>query len=993
MPVSVPIFYAKSLTDLIAIRAAEQGDQVAVWTGAPEFGTEFKSLTYSQVQRAVDRLAKHYAPLSRLEPGPSPLEQVISVLTSTAIDMSLLEIALAKLGLASFLLSVNNSVAAVAHLCKQTKSTHLIYGPKFKETAEEVQEDLKKEGFELELVPDMRFPLWGEGGIDDSVIEKVPPRFTPEEEAKRTCVILHSSGSTGFPKPNYVTHYGMIANLHSSLAVGSFSALPQQLTAVPYVLKLLAETEEGLDILSTFVAVSFAGAAVPDDLGDRLVSRGVPLFSIYGTTETGTIINSRRDYKDDKAWNWLRVEGLIESFLTMEPRGGDTFELVVMDGWPPKLVSNRPDGSYATKDLFLQHPKHANWFKYIGRLDDTLTQTLGEKTNPVPIELAIRGNSPYVNECIVFGDARPQVGCLLKPSEQAKDVWQDKAKYLELVWPVIAEANANAPTHSRILPEMVEILPIDTEIPVATKMSILRPACYKKYKSIIDDIYDRFENGTGQPKQDLTTESDLEAFLIETIESTLKDSKTKITRETDLFAYGVDSLQATRIRNVISKSLELNGATLGQNIVYEHPSVENLAKYLSSVKAGGDGVKTDEQQHKVMLDFVDKYSSRLETGDFVDATVKRAPGEVVVVTGATGSLGAHILDQLTKEATVRKVICLSRAKSHEESRARIEESLKTRQRVLSPEALSKIVSYASDVNAPNLGLSEAEYDGIRKEITAVIHNAWPVNFVLSIESYDVHIGGALNLVNLTLQSPHSQTPKFYFSSSVATRQGKREQLISESFSDSPSTAAPMGYGRSKWTVEKLVEKASEITKAQVGVFRIGQLCGDDENGVWNETEAWPLMIKSANVVGTLPILTEQMSWLPVNLAGKAIKEIVLAESQPKKALYHILNPNVSGTWNDILEGIKDGGVKFQAVDRREWVEEIKKSNPDPIANPSIKLSGFYANRFGKDEEKIMQPFDVAQTSKLSPTIADAPPITKDLVSLWVRNWKNTGFIA
>lgn len=37
----------------------------------------------------------------------------------------------------------------------------------------------------------------------------------------------------------------------------------------------------------------------------------------------------------------------------------------------------------------LRHSEHENWFKYIGRLDDTLTQTLGEKTNPVPIELAI----------------------------------------------------------------------------------------------------------------------------------------------------------------------------------------------------------------------------------------------------------------------------------------------------------------------------------------------------------------------------------------------------------------------------------------------------------------------------------------------------------------------------------------------------------------------------------------------------------------------------
>lgn len=81
----------------------------------------------------------------------------------------------------------------------------------------------------------------------------------------------------------------------------------------------------------------------------------------------------------------------------MEPQGSNTFELVVKDGWPAKIMSNRPDGSYATKDLFLRHEDEGkeHWYKYVGRMDDTLTQTLGEKTNPVPIELAIVSNWLY----------------------------------------------------------------------------------------------------------------------------------------------------------------------------------------------------------------------------------------------------------------------------------------------------------------------------------------------------------------------------------------------------------------------------------------------------------------------------------------------------------------------------------------------------------------------------------------------------------------------
>ena len=201
----------------------ENPDDPAIHTGAAEFGDELKTLTwvirafqtqwrrprltsaylsvsYKQIARAVDRLAAFYLPLVRTPSEPStssssPPEQVIAVLVSTAIDETLLQIALSKLGLVPFLLSINNSSLAVSHLVKVTNATHLIYSRKFLDTATIAQEELLSQGISVELVEDRRFPLWGPGGIDDVKIAKFPPRFTPDVEASRTGVILHSSGS------------------------------------------------------------------------------------------------------------------------------------------------------------------------------------------------------------------------------------------------------------------------------------------------------------------------------------------------------------------------------------------------------------------------------------------------------------------------------------------------------------------------------------------------------------------------------------------------------------------------------------------------------------------------------------------------------------------------------------------------------------------------------------------------------------------------------
>lgn len=94
-----------------------------------------------------------------------------------------------------------------------------------------------------------------------------------------------------------------------------------------------------------------------------MVAAGVNLISIYGTTEvyfakprkimdgnycssvciqTGGLLRSLRDFDNDKAWNWLRLEGPIVQLSEMEDRGSNTFELIVKDGYVISIVCRLP---------------------------------------------------------------------------------------------------------------------------------------------------------------------------------------------------------------------------------------------------------------------------------------------------------------------------------------------------------------------------------------------------------------------------------------------------------------------------------------------------------------------------------------------------------------------------------------------------------------------------------------------------------------------------
>lgn len=188
----------------------------------------------------------------------------------------------------------------------------------------------------------------------------------------------------------------------------------------------------------------------------------------------------------------------------------------------------------------------------------------------------------------------------------------------------------------------------------------------------------------------------------------------------------------------------------GRSVVYEYPSVKKLADYILALQSGQSAEKSDEQQREAMLAMLEKYSAQFVTRTTATTSPQDDSHIVVsivdfpssgwslklnilldsqVLTGATGSLGAHILALLSAQTSVKKIICLSRASSHDDSLKRVKDSLKSRKLTVDE---SKLVSYAANTNAELLGLSKEEYGSIRDEATIVIHVRLFLCFVLYI---------------------------------------------------------------------------------------------------------------------------------------------------------------------------------------------------------------------------------------------------------------------
>ncbi|KAI1408863.1 L-aminoadipate-semialdehyde dehydrogenase [Hypoxylon sp. FL1857] len=993
-----------SINDLIINRAATFPFKPLL--AYPGRDGKYVYYTAKELDSFADEAAKHYVQSGLVPKGAQGESEVVALLGPSNLDYIITMLALMRLGGFSVLfLSTRLQTEAYVNLLRETRCRFVIRTPtSYAATASRISEEYEIAQFDL---------------VEYSVYSKVDTASTRyqrpviENEAQKIAFIVHSSGSTGLPKPIYQNHRSCLTNysvgsgmrafvtlplyhnhglstffrgITSSVTTAFFDASlpmthdnlvnaleqfrPESFHCVPYSLKLLSESEHGIDLLRQCNLVLFGGSSCPDDLGDRLVNAGVYLVGHYGATEMGQLMTSFRD-REDKSWNYLRPFPKVAPYLRFEPIGEGLYELIVLDGLPTKVCSNSddPPNSFHTRDTFESHPTMPNAWAYRGRLDDRVTLVNGEKVLPIPFEHRLRQHE-LVEEALIFGVGKAFPGLLIFPSEKARHM--SKADLLNALQPLIAAGNEAAEKFGQISMEMVEVLPYGTKYPRTDKGTIIRAAAYRAFEEVIESVYVRFE--THDEARDGARKAldvpELVAYLLDMFTHTI--GVKGLTEETDFFELGTDSLQAVAARAKIMREIDIGGAILSNNVIFEHPSAKKLASYLYSLRTGKELTQTDEIA--LMSELIAKYS---KFPQFVPG--KQQPdGEVVLLTGTTGSLGAHILSQITSLPQVKKVYCLVRASTPEDARSRVISSLKSRN-IFHPAVTEKAVCLPGDFSQESLGLDASILDTLRSTLTTVIHSAWMVNFNVSLASFErSHIAGVHHMIRLCLSVPFAEPARLFFVSSISAAAGTPiPATIREAHIEDLRHAQNMGYARSKLVTEHIIRAASKTTGMRARVLRTGQLMGDAQNGLWNPTEAIPLMIQSATTIGALPMLDETPSWLPVDKCASAILELSglnpsskAIPSENNEEVYHVLNPTLFSWGDDLLPALKAAGLEFEVVPQREWVRRLRESEQDPKKNPSIKLLEFFTEKYDNDAAgRSGLVFETCAAAKYSETIA------------------------
>ncbi|KAJ7625698.1 putative aminoadipate reductase, partial [Roridomyces roridus] len=768
--------------------------------------------------------------------------------------------------------------------------------------------------------------------------------------------------------------------------------------AVPAMILEWAAEEKHVEYLKTLNLLTYTGGPLAERVGDKLVKDGVNLVPIYAATEFGTASIIKRHQKEVEAgeWTWLRFSDRVH--VRWMPQGDGTFEcqFLTMPETHQVAVENLPDTKgYSTKDLFQRHPTKPDLFKIVGRLDDVLIMANGEKTVPGPME-DVMMSSPHIRGAIMFGRERNQIGVLIEPHPQQKvDPSDEKqvAEFRNLIWPVIQEANENAPSFARIYKEMILVTQPSKPMVRAPKGTVIKKSTWALYDAEIDALYNTIEAssnaGSNVEPPVSWTEKDLEPWL-KTHASQLADRS--IQAGDDLFDQGFDSLNATFLRLRIVGALRNSehkeaAAKIPQNIAYSHPSIQDLTAAIAQLVRGGDAASDSIDDHKAAVEaMISKYTQGFDWPIHLTATTPRSSDAVVLLTGTTGALGSHILAMLLESASVQRVYAFNRrgrtAISERQSDAFVDRGLNT-------ELLSsgKLVYLEGDTAKGDLSLPADVWTELRATVTVIIHNAWMLDFNKKLSSFEAHIKGTRNLIDLARSSPHAV--RFLFTSSIASAQGWDQSRgpFPEELQLDASVAVGNGYGEGKYTSERILAASGlEATS-----FRIGQVSGATSSGAWSTTDWVPAIVKSSLALGAFPSDSSSLvAWLPAEAVSGAIVDAALATAIPPFAI-NLVHPRPV-PWDLVMSSMAES-AKIPLKPFAEWVKDIRDRAPNATAEdleniPGIKLLDFLA---AAAAGQANTEFSTTQAQQLSDSTRLLEPLNENDARRWMEYWRGKEF--
>jgi thioester reductase-like protein len=357
----------------------------------------------------------------------------------------------------------------------------------------------------------------------------------------------------------------------------------------------------------------------------------------------------------------------------------------------------------------------------------------------------------------------------------------------------------------------------------------------------------------------------------------------------------------------------------------------------------------------------------------------------VLLTGATGFIGAFLLDELARQ-TSAEIHCLVRAANREEAFDRLRRNLHS-YRISMDEYEHRVIPVPADLLKPLAGLSPYEFDRLAESIDLIVHCAAQVKWTQPFRTLrGPNVDGTAEMVRLACQR---RLKHFHFISTVGVFSSPAYNHDTVLETEELQASGPLytGYAQTKWVAEQMVRKAAE-RGLPISIYR-PNTAPDSRTGAFNPNDHITLMIKGSVQLLCGPRWDMQVAGAPIDYAAKAIVSIAL-QSESTGKTFHIVNPR-NTPWNDLLAWTRAYGYQLRHVPFDEWRRELIRDTRRSGDNALRGLTPFFSDTV---LENVRLPlFDSRQTlSSLAGRGVHCPPLDSAFWDICLRRFIESGYM-
>ena len=355
------------------------------------------------------------------------------------------------------------------------------------------------------------------------------------------------------------------------------------------------------------------------------------------------------------------------------------------------------------------------------------------------------------------------------------------------------------------------------------------------------------------------------------------------------------------------------GIKLQGTEVYDYQTINKLAAYL--------GDRGSHMDSKISLAEEARLDPEIAPAGGAACTRLSEAGSVFI-TGATGFLGAFLLDELLRSTSRdTKFYCLVRRRGDRggpESN-RVLDTL--RFYGLPGQTLrDRVILVNGDLTQPQFGLDDGDFNRLAKDMDLIFHCAASVNYVYTYPAIKPHtVGGTEEVLKFACRA--KTKPLQYVSSNGVFPGGDATPYLENKEIAGWAHRIEGGYNQAKWVAEMLVWSA--VSRGLPAcIFRPGNIGHHSVTGVVNPNDFQTLIIKSCLRVGCAP---QTPDWLfemtPVDFLVEAVARIADDPVHLGK-VYNVVQGDPVPA-DQVFGYMKSNGYITERVPLAEWKSRLE----------------------------------------------------------------------